>query len=684
MLDDTINEHTEEKIKDYLSEEKVKESQSTVSDNFGVKKNEKKHSGKKVFFIILILGIIASCLLFYFTRNYGKESFDKAQVKVRIDVVDEIMSGEELALNLYYENNTSVDLKNVKINLHVPKNFLYISSERTNKVEESVLSWEIKNIVAGKTGNIKLFGRVLGNKDSVITFKSQISYTPENFNYEFISSDSSSDVNVAITKVPFNLSIQSPEILTVGDRFEYIVDYENITDYAFKFLNVESDFPEIFVCDSENAHLVNKNNGNLFVFNIKDFEASATGKLLIKCVVTKSIENQDDITIVSVLEASEDGSKFFEYAKEETSMIIKEIPIEIQQSVNGSAEYLAVKGEDLEYTIKFKNIGEEEIRGLVIKSELTGKIDFSSINVINGSYDKKSNKITWSAFNVPKLASFSPGDEDEVSFRVNITDYIEIKNSEDKHFLINNEVTISNFNFDSNSVNVEKKIASNNNTTKLNSSLFIRSKGYFNDDGRIKNTGSIPPEVDKETSYSIHWNLSNLFNDVSSVKVVSVLPENVNWTGNFIRSNGKVSIGNNEENGAFTPAEENDIIEGEINDDIIKVEEDGNITQEVIIPKEEEFYYNTKTREVTWKIPLLNANTGVISPVKEVVFQVSVKPNEANIGNVLNITKIVTATGHDNFTNREIETIDIALTSELPDDYSIGIDEGIVVANSDK
>ena len=674
MSDDIINEHTEEKIKDYLSEEKVNEFQSSVSDNFGVaKKNEKREYSKKIFFVVFAFIIIAFCL-FYFMRNQGKQSFNESQVKVKVEAAEEVMSGEELAFNINYVNNTNVDLKNVKINFYIPKNFIYISSERDNKVEESVISWNIEDILAGKSGNIKLFGRVLGDKNSDYDFKSKISYTPENFNYEFSSSDNFSDIKIKIRKVPFNLSIQSPEILTVGDSFEYIINYENITNYVFKSLNIKSDFPENFVCNSKNVHLINENENNSLIFNIKDFKANTAGKILINCFVEKSIQNQNNNKIVAILEASEDSEKFFEYAREESSITIKEIPIEIQQSVNGSTEYLAVKGEDLEYVIKFKNIGEEEIRGLVINSELAGKIDLNSIDVINGSYDKKSNKITWSAFNVPKLASFSPGDEGEVSFRVNVADYIEIKNPEDKHFLINNQVTISNFNFDSNSVSVEKKIVSNNNVTKLNASLFIRSKGYFNDDGRIKNSGAIPPEVDKETNYLIHWNLSSLFNDISSVKVVSVLPDSVSWTGNFIKSDGKISFGN-EENGAFTPDEENELVEENV---------EADSEEETAIPKEEKFYYNTKTREVIWEIPMLNANTGVVSPVKEVVFQVKIKPTDSDVGNVLKIINEVKATGYDNFTNKEIEAIDIALTSELPDDYSIGTSEGIVVINSDK
>ncbi len=685
MPNSVINNQTEENIKNYLSEDD-KNSMSDL-DSINEKKYFKSRKFILAFLLLLIIGVVA---LFYFMRNKGKESFDDTQVRVRIEAPKEITSGEELVFNINYENKTSVDLKNVKIFFYFPKNFLYISSERDNKVEEAVLSWDIEKIAAGETGNIKMFGRVLGSQNSVYEFKSRISYTPENFNYEFSSSDDHSAAAVTIKKVPFILSVNSPEVLTVGEKFEYAIDFENISDYVFKFLQIRSNLPQNFACDSVDSQKIEENDEISFIFDVNDFSAGASEKILIKCLVMAKLNKNVDNKTSIVLEASEDGEIYFEYANVEISTIINEIPIEITQSVNGSTDYLAVKGEDLIYMIKFKNIGEQEIRGLVINSELTGKIDFDSIDVNNGSYDKNTKKITWSAFNVPKLASLAPGEEGEVSFRVNIVDYIEIRNPEEKHFSINNIVTISNFNFNTNSANVERKIASNNSVTKLNASLFLRSKGYFNDDGRIKNTGAIPPEVDQETQYLIHWNLSSLLNDISSIRITSVLPENVNWTGSFIKSNGEISIGN-QNNGVFIP-EETDLADEELNKEMSQREEatfnsiddtEKDSAQIIDMPKEEKFYYNTETREVIWEIPLLDANTGVSSPVKEVVFQVSIKPKDSDIGNIVKITEIVRATGFDDFTKNEIEAIDIELTSELPDDYSIGINEGIVISNTD-
>ena len=240
-------------------------------------------------------------------------------------------------------------------------------------------------------------------------------------------------------------------------------------------------------------------------------------------------------------------------------------------------------------------------------------------------------------------------------------------------------MTISSFNFNSDSANIEKIIALDENDIKFKSSLFVRSKGYFNDDGRIKNTGSIPPEVDKETNYLIHWDLSSIFNDINDVRIVSILPERVFWTGNYIKSDGKVSLGD-QMNGAITPEEEieedKSSSEGDLEND--QDNKNNNKERENQI-KEENFFYNTKTREIVWELPKLVANTGINSPVKEVVFQIGIKPEKTDVGKIMKIMDEVKAVGYDEFVNEEIITFESELTTKLPDDDSIGTEEGIVI-----
>ena len=676
MSQSVINEHTDENIKNYLSEEN--ENDLKQKENSNSEGNDGKNilKNKKTILVVVLLIAIVVLVLFYFMRLKGKQSFDETKVKVSIETLSNIASGEEIVFDVKYENNTSVDLRNVKVRFFVPDEFLFISSDQKTKVEETVLTWNLENISSGESGNIKLFGKITGELDEEYNFNSKISYTPANFNYEFESADEYSKTKIKIAVVPFELSIQSPEDVISGGEIEYMISYRNISDKEFKLVNVVVLLPEEFKCDSFESEPSEKKD-NLLSWNISNVALRSEGEFVIKGSIDTDKNEEKEIKVV--LSASENNIDMFEYISKIAITEVKEIPISIKQLVNGLKEYYVTKGEELEFTIKLKNTSKDVIKGLVVNSELKGEIDLSSFDITNGSYDRKSNRITWSAFNVPKLASFGPGEEEEVRFKVKAKDYIEVEKLKAKNLAINNKVTISSFNFNSDSVNIEKVIALNESDIKFKASLFVRSKGYFNDDSRIKNTGSIPPEVGEETNYLIHWNLSSIFNDINDVRIVSKLPERAFWTGNYIKSDGKVSLGD-QMNGTITPEEEIEEDESSNDSDLENDQDskDDNKERENQI-KEESFFYNTKTREVIWELPRLDANTGINSPVKEVVFQIGIKPEKTDIGKTIKIMDEVKAVGYDEFVNKEIITFESELTTELPDDDSIGAEEGIVI-----
>ena len=690
MSDDIINEHTEEKIKDYLSEEKMKESQSTVSDNFGVKKNNKKLFDKKMFFGILIFVIIISSLLFLYMRNKGKQSFDESRVRVSIEAPDIVSSGNEVIFELKYENQTGVNLKNSKISFFIPKEFIFISSDKKAKIEETVITWEVENILPSEVGSIKIFGEIYGTVGKEFDFNSKIAYYPDNFNYEFQSSDSESRARVKIFSAPFEVFTQMPKETMSGEEIELTVDFENISNRDYKIVNIQLQFTPDFKLNFSKPEPI-KTEKNINIYRFEDLAPKSKNKIVIKGNYTNEKSGEKEVKIR--LSAGEEGGDIFEYINNNDVIKVSEVPISVKQYINGSEEYTAVKGEELEYIIKFKNKSDSEIKGLVIKSKIEGEIDIDSLEVSNGSYDRRTNVITWSAFNVPKLALFKSLDEGEVSFKIKVKNYFEIKVANDKNFTINNNVKISNFNFSSESVNVEKTIINSDSVIKLSAALFVRTKGYFNDDGRIKNTGAIPPEEDKETTYLIHWYLSSLINEIKNLKISTILPEGVKWTGNYIKSNEELSLGD-ETNGTITPDDEDeddgeqadddilvDYVDSEDDEDNTEDEDEDEDSDKIIV---EDFYYNTKTREIIWEIPLLSANTGIVSPAKEVIFQISIKPTKSDVGKTVVLINNVKAIGFDEFSQTEITTIESELMSDLPDDYSIGVSEGIVISNSDE
>jgi len=690
MSQNVINEQTDENIKNYLSEdggenkaENTKWSDVSNDDDkgkFSFKKN------KKLILLVLFLILATVFSVAYFVYLKGQQSFDDKKVKIEIDAPNEISSGEEIAFTIEYKNDTGVKLKNPKVILFVPEKFVFIYSDKKPIEEKSVLSWNIDDLSAGESGKIKLSGRVTGDKNSEYEFNSKISYVPSNFNYEFQSADNLSKIKIEIIAVSFDLFVECTEDIITGGEVNCLITYKNISAYDFnkidiKKIDIKTYFPEGFSIISTEPEIVEETNN--LTWSVENVNPEASGEFNVKGTLIGNKNEEKEIE--AVIEIFGSDGDLLERIGEKTVVKIQEVPITLKQTVNALESFSVNKGEEVEYKIKFKNISDQEIRGLVINSELEGDIDFNSLEVVNGSYDDESNKITWSAFNVPKLAVFKPGDEDEVSFKIKTSDYFDIKSAEDKNFIIKNKVTISSFNFNDNEEKIEKEIASDEMVVKINAFLFVRTKGYFNDDGRIKNIGVIPPEVGKETTYTIHWNLNNILGDIKNVKITSVLPGNIKWTGNYINSNGEISLGD-ENNGTYTPENEEEKILRQAQDDTRQDQDDTNESSDEIENNqilEEKFYYNTVTREIIWEMPELSANTGLISPSKEIVYQISITPEDSDVGKTIKIMNEVEAIGFDEFTNEEIVTFESELTTELPDDYSIGLEEGIVIENSE-
>ena len=159
---------------------------------------------------------------------------------------------------------------------------------------------------------------------------------------------------------------------------------------------------------------------------------------------------------------------------------------------------------------------------------------------------------------------------------------MDIHNTDDRNFSIESEATIdsSDVAFDT---LIHSKNISNKVVVKLNSLTKIDVAIYHNNKSSFKNEGPFPPEVGKETQYTVVWTAKNYFNDISNATIKAFLPTGVRWTGK-------------------------------------------------IFPENENISFNTRTNEIVWNIGKVPAGTGILSPPKRCEFQIAVtpQPNQQN------------------------------------------------------
>jgi hypothetical protein len=278
-------------------------------------------------------------------------------------------------------------------------------------------------------------------------------------------------------------------------------------------------------------------------------------------------------------------------------------------------------GENLKFEINFKNEGETGLRDVIVTEKIDSLVlDYSTLRLDKGAFDEKNKTITWKASDYPALKNLAPSQGGKIGFSISVKAVIPVGSENDKNFVISSVAKIDSPDI-ATPIEMNKIIAGNKIDMKLNSKLVLDVKGYYND-GNIPNSGPLPPKVNEETTYTVHWVVSNISNDVSGAKVETVLSSGVTMTGKFYP-------------------------------------EDASVT------------YNERNNSLVWEIGSIKAATGVLSKAKEVSFQVKIKPSSSQIGREVELLGESVITAKDLFTGADLKMTASGKNSNLPEDESL-------------
>lgn len=170
---------------------------------------------------------------------------------------------------------------------------------------------------------------------------------------------------------------------------------------------------------------------------------------------------------------------------------------------------------------------------------------------------------------------------------------------------------------------------SNSNIIKIISDVGFANKALYYS-GPFANTGPIPPEVGKETTYTIVWSLSNSSNSIVKGIVRSSLPS-------WIRFAGPIS------------------------------------------PANEDLTYNSSTRELVWNVGNINKGVGITSASREVSFRIAFSPSLSQINTSPIIINNALLTGYDDFANVDIRVNKPVLYTNLKNDSSFPVNGALVI-----
>jgi len=497
--------------------------------------------------------------------------------------------------------------------------FYYPSESQLQGTGDLIQTIDLDNLGAGEENKVELKARIIGLKDSKKTAKAKLSYRPSTINSHF---ENETEFSTEIFSVPLVLDFDLPDRLTSGQSFSFTLEYHNQAQVDFKDLRLELEYPAGFNLKSAEPLPVERDN----IWSIGDLMSGAKGKIFLNGTIEgQEGERKSFQAKLGVLK----DNQFVSYAEIIEALQISVSPLFVSQTVNDVANYIGKAGEILKYKIKYKNTTDMSINEIIITAHLEGQaLDLSSLNLEKGSFDGVNQLITWNAGNLPELGLLEPYKEGEIGFSVKIKKPLPIKTYNDKNFIITNTVKIDSFKPPLPLINIQIKGESEL-VVKIASELAIRAKGFFRDD-LIQNSGPLPPKIGQTTTYTIKWQLSNTSNDLKNVKVIAYLPPHVQWMN--------------------------------------KIE-----------PAGFDLKYNSQTGQLVWFVGDLPSATGILSPVKQAAFQVSITPGLAHLGKLVELIGQSRATGQDSFIGLELESSDKPIDTDLPDDLTIKSRDGTVV-----
>ena len=559
--------------------------------------DELKPYRKKIFLygilaIVVIAVIIAGVVALV---KYKQAAFAENKVKISLSGPQDVQSMEPMTYRIKYENNNRIDLNEAEILLNHSENFRPEANQNFTFENATNSRIRIGGIKAYSQGEVELKGKFYAPKDYTVYINATLNYKPANFNSLFKAENK---FGVTVRTSPLFLEVTAPLEAASGDKVEYVIDYKNFSGHYFNEIKMKVEYPGSFNFSSSEPA---PSEGNNFWY-LGSLQADQAGKIRISGVLN-GIRNEGKNIKVSLGMAMENQDFFVFNEKEKITKIVGS-SLSVTQTVNGQLSPAVNSGERLSYEIAYENKGDIGLRDVIIKAEIESLVlDYSSLNLKSGSFDEPKKTITWKASDVSQLANLGSGEKGIVKFYIPVLDRIPVSSENDKNFTIVSIARIDSPDVPTPSAS-NKVISSNRIEMKLNSKVVLDMAGNFSD-SNISNTGPNPPQVGEETSYALHWRVTNVSNDLENVKIISSIPSGVKWKGK-------------------------------------------------IYPESENISFNERSNQLVWNIGSLKNGIGILDPKRELSFQISIIPQANQAGGFVPLLNSSVLTAKDLFTGKEI------------------------------
>ncbi|MCC6323684.1 hypothetical protein IT400_02735 [Candidatus Nomurabacteria bacterium] len=538
----------------------------------------------KRFFFIAILFFIMAVGYGVYTFMQGKSTVSGDNIEVTVLGNAFVQAGEELPIQIEVVNKNNAKLELVDLIVEYPRGANSDSATDMIRLPREAIGTIKPGERIERNKKVTLYG----DQGSIRNVTVRLEYHPEGSNAIFTKEKS---YPVTISSAPLTLAFDGPTTTSSGQDVNFQITATLNTALPSDKTLLKVEYPIGFryassmpkpTLDNSLWDISNLEVGKPMTINVKGSIIGQNGdeQAFHVYVGNPSNTNQSVIDVVynSLLHIVAINKPFLE-----ARVIIGGEDAEV---------YSTVGGKPVKVDIEWTNNIPTRILNAGIRADLSGNVlDKSSISVSDGFFDSTNNVIIWDRNTNPELAIVNPGSKGRVSFSF-IPQSVLGTSQTISSPQVNISVSIKGQESDGGGVsevtNFTKK------TVRITSDFQIIANA-------TSYSGTMPPQVDRDTVYKITWTLSNSVNNINNAEARAILPPYVKWG----------TVLNNKENISFDPT----------------------------------------AHEVIWKIGKVLANTGFGAGERDATFTVILKPSLSQVGNVPQLVKEVYITGIDAFTN---------------------------------
>ncbi|MCD6429282.1 hypothetical protein J7L09_01145 [bacterium] len=541
----------------------------------------------KIFFFAILALITFIAIAFWV---WSKNSYSKEVLKLEIIAPESAEVGEEIKYLVRIKNNGDVRLDEPRLVFEFPSYSIPKEGELLRVVKEKE---DFDGaIYPGQEKVFEFKAQLFGGEGEVKEATALLSYKPKNLTAKYISKTSAITI---IRNVPISFDFDLRSEIDAGRSFNFSINYFSSLEYPLNDLSIKATYPAGFKFIESDPRGIADNEWQIPVLN-----KAEGGRIDIKGILNgetgekKVFKAQLGIWI---------GTDFVVLKEISKSVEIIEPSLYIDQFINGVRNYIAKPGDLLHYEIIFRNIGDRIFQDLFLVVKLRGRLfDLSSIKTENGEVALGDDSIIWTGEKVSELKFLEPGSQGQVEF------WVKLKEDEENVQTpkIENEILLS---------QSKRKFV-----TKVGTKLTLTQE-VFIDDEIFGSEGPLPPEVGKESYFTVIWKVTNSFNPLKDVKVKAILPPEVELTGEMMP---------------------------------------------------QDLTFDPKTREILWEIEEVAPHQGKDKPLM-IAFQIKFKPKASQKGKPAVLVGEATINGIDTWINQEVETT----APELKTTF-FGEDKGII------